>query len=257
MTAFDTLAPTYDSDFTHTPLGLILRQRAQAHIQRYLSSGMRVLELGCGTGEDARWIGEQGIAITATDASARMRDEAQAKTRHLPLVSVLPLDMAQPPQTWPDTPFDLVFSHFGALNCVADVPPLVEWLSKRVVPGGHVCLMVMSPDCAWERVWYTLRGNPKKAARRRHTTLFQPGPDQPPMTIHYPSIESLSEAFRPSFQPLYAEPMGLFIPPSELFGMVEKRPRLKRLLVGLEARFGRQRALARYADHYTLVLQKA
>jgi hypothetical protein len=50
--------------------------------------------------------------------------------------------------------------------------------------------------------------------------------------------------------------MGLFIPPSELFGMVEKRPWLKRRLIALESRFGDKRVLASWADHYTLVLQK-
>jgi SAM-dependent methyltransferase len=256
MTAFDTLAPTYDHDFTHTPLGLILRQKAQARLQRFLRPGMRVLELGCGTGEDARWIGEQGVSLIATDASNRMREQAQAKTLHFPHLQIEALDMNQPPMDWPKIQFDLVFSHFGALNCVADVRPLAHWLSSRVAVGGHVCLMVMSPTCLWERLWYMARANPGMALRRRHTTFFQPHSMQSAMAIHYPAIESLMQAFEPDFRTLYAEPMGLFIPPSELFGMVEKRPWLKRALLAMEARFGDRHTLARWADHYTLVLER-
>jgi len=256
MTAFDTLAPTYDDDFTRTPLGLNLRRKAQARLQRFLKPGMRVLELGCGTGEDAQWIAEQGISIIATDASARMREHARAKTLHFPHAQVEVLDMNMPPADWPKVQFDLVFSHFGALNCVDDIPPLASWLMPRVAVGGHVCLMVMSPTCLWERVWYTARGNLSMAFRRRHTTFFQPHPMQPVMLIHYPAIEALTQAFAPYFRPLYAEPMGLFIPPSELFGMVEKRPWLKRMLLALESHFGDRHALARWADHYTLVLER-
>jgi len=256
MTAFDTLAPTYDDDFTHTPLGLVLRHNAQARLQLFIRSGMRVLELGCGTGEDAKWLGEQGISLVTTDASARMREQARAKTQHLPHVHVEALDMNTPPADWPRVQFDLVFSHFGALNCVADVSPLADWLSSRVAPGGHMCLMVMSPTCLWERVWYTARGNLAMAFRRHHATFFRPDPMGPALTIHYPSINKLTHAFSPHFRPLYAAPTGLFIPPSELFGMVEKRPWLKRGLLTLESRFGDVHALARWADHYSLVLAR-
>jgi SAM-dependent methyltransferase len=256
MTAFDSLAPTYDDDFTHTPLGLILRRRAQARLQRFIKPGIHVLELGCGTGEDAQWLGEQGISLIATDASPRMRELARAKTLHFPHVQVEALDMNMPPTDWPKIQFDLVFSHFGALNCVDDVGPLVNWLIPRVKVGGHVCLMVMSPSCLWERLWYTARGDLRKAFRRRHTTFFQPDSRHHVMTILYPSIETLTQAFAPQFRLLSAEPMGLFIPPSELFGMVEKRPWLKRSLLALESRFGDRHSLARWADHYTLVLQR-
>jgi hypothetical protein len=130
------------------------------------------------------------------------------------------------------------------------------WLSEIVVPGGHVCLMVMSPTCLWEQAWYLARGKPRKAFRRRGTTTFQPSADQPIMTIQYPTIDALTQAFAPAFRPLYTLPMGLFIPPSELFGMVEKRPWFKRALLALESRFGDRPALARWADHYVLVLQR-
>ena len=256
MTAFDTLAHTYDHDFTHTPLGLILRQKAQARLQRFLTPDVRILELGCGTGEDARWIGEQGLSLIATDASTRMCAQTQAKTQHLPHVQVERLDMNTPPADWPKIQFDLVFSHFGALNCVDDVQPLVAWLTPRVPIGGHVCLMVMSPACLWEQLWYLARANPGMAFRRRHAALFRPDPFGRSMTIIYPAHRTLAQAFAPQFRPLCVQPMGLFIPPSELFGMVEKRPRFKRVLLHLEQRFGDRQALALWADHYTLVLER-
>jgi hypothetical protein len=170
-------------------------------------------------------------------------------------VRVLPLDMTQPPAEW-DTAYDLVVSHFGALNCVPNLPPLAAWLADHVVTGGHVCLMVMSPTCAWETLWYLGRGKPRMAFRRRGTTTFRPRADLPNMTIHYPSIEALTQAFAPAFEPLYRLPMGLFIPPSELFGMVEKRAWLKRTLLALETRFGSRPRLARWADHYVLMLRR-
>jgi ubiquinone/menaquinone biosynthesis C-methylase UbiE len=70
--AFDVFAPTYDVDFTQTRLGKMLRGRVWQVLERYFSPGDHVLELACGTGEDACWLAEWGIRVTATDGSAEM-----------------------------------------------------------------------------------------------------------------------------------------------------------------------------------------
>ena len=79
--AFDTAAAGYDQTFTGTRLGRWLRARVQEHLARCFAAGDRVLELGCGTGEDALWLAARGIDVTALDASRRMLEVAAEDAR--------------------------------------------------------------------------------------------------------------------------------------------------------------------------------
>lgn len=92
--AFDPLASTYDSDFTNTAIGRYLRGRVQARLEQHFRAGDHVLELGCGTGEDARWLAGRGVAVLATDASAAMLDITRAKAAGNSLVQVARLDIS-------------------------------------------------------------------------------------------------------------------------------------------------------------------
>ena len=80
-TAFDAFAGDYDHDFTHSTLGQLLRPRVWAKLAEHFHPGDHVLELACGTGEDAVWLAKQGIRVTATDGSAGMVREAKAKAK--------------------------------------------------------------------------------------------------------------------------------------------------------------------------------
>ena len=51
--AFDDLAPDYDTSFSGTPLGTVLRGLVWSRVDRVLADARQVLEIGCGTGEDA------------------------------------------------------------------------------------------------------------------------------------------------------------------------------------------------------------
>src|SRR5438552_12882828 len=76
---FDALAPGYDARFTESALGRILRLAVWRWLDRAFPRGARVLELNCGTAEDARHLGGRGVRVLATDASAEMLDLARAK----------------------------------------------------------------------------------------------------------------------------------------------------------------------------------
>ena len=52
-------------------------------------SDLRVLEIGCGTGEDALFLAQQGIHITATDASEEMLRITREKTENQELNSLM------------------------------------------------------------------------------------------------------------------------------------------------------------------------
>jgi SAM-dependent methyltransferase len=110
---FDAAAATYDADFSERRLGRWLRQAVQAHLGALFAPGDRVLELGCGTGEDALWLARRGVRVTATDASPAMLDITRGKVQAQSLqhlVETAQLDMAALAEHSRLTPGDPVLS---------------------------------------------------------------------------------------------------------------------------------------------------
>lgn len=251
MSAFDTLAPTYDDDFTHTSIGQYLRGRVHGRLLKHFQSGDHVLEFGCGTGEDALFLAENGIRVTATDANEKMLAVAQEKTRHTNLVEVRVLDMRAPLRVEEGLGMTSgVFSNFGALNCLDDWRPLAKFLADLLPSGGIAAFGVMAPYCLWEIGWHGAHLDFGVASRRLRGSTFGD------MTITYPTIRRLTRDFAAYFVRTHVMPLGLFLPPSDVFGVIEKRPRLLKTLTRLEDRFGNVSRLAPFADHYWIEFVK-
>lgn len=77
--AFDGLATTYDAAFSTGAIGTLMRQAVWRRLDARFAAGDRVLEIGCGTGEDAVHLARRGVRVLATDTSARMLEVARAK----------------------------------------------------------------------------------------------------------------------------------------------------------------------------------
>ncbi|NJL56974.1 class I SAM-dependent methyltransferase [bacterium] len=141
----------------------VLRANVHQRLHMHFGAGQRILELGCGTGEDALHLAQRGVHVTATDASEAMRAQARAKTADCALVTVLPLDLqclergAVPGLEWPS--FDGAFANFGPLNCLRDWRPLAQFLADVMRPGSVAGFAVMSPFCVWEMAWHGLHGD--------------------------------------------------------------------------------------------------
>src|SRR5687768_6985931 len=120
---FDTMADTYDADFTHTAIGQLQRKQVWQFLSPVLNmyqKPLRILEINCGTGEDAVELSRAGHQVTATDGSAIMVERAREKADLLSengiVFKVCAFDQLN--QQFPDQKFDLVISNFGGLNCI-------------------------------------------------------------------------------------------------------------------------------------------
>jgi SAM-dependent methyltransferase len=239
---FDALAPGYDAEFTQTRLARELRGRVWARLEALFAPGTRVLELACGTGEDARFLAQRGVAVTATDSSEGMLAVARAKTEGLP-VTLAPLDLRAPVATQDilaGSPYDGVLSNFGGLNTLAGFAPLALFLAPLVAPGGRLVLVVMGRWCAWEVVWHLAHAQPRRAFRR----LAAAGAEAQArggarLTIFYPSTDALRRALAPRFRLERAWPLGLALPPSYLEPLTLRWWFPWRLLARLERRLSR------------------
>jgi SAM-dependent methyltransferase len=260
---FDVAAPTYDADFSHRRLGRWLREAVHERVAPLFAPGDHVLELGCGTGEDAVWLAQRGLRVTATDASPAMLDITRGKVRahnlqHL--VEVERVDMAtvtRHSSLVTRHSFDGCFSNFGALNCVADRRPLGEALAECVRPGGRVALVLMAPLCAWEIAWHLLRGDARRAFRRLRQGAEAHAGGGRSVRVWYPSPRRLRAELAPHFRALEARAIGALLPPSYLASLAERWPRLFAALALLDQKLPARAPWPSIADHYLVVLERA
>ncbi|NJO84694.1 MAG: methyltransferase domain-containing protein [Blastochloris sp.] len=249
---FDALALGYDAEFTASPIARHLRRRVHARLLANVHAGDHILELGCGTGEDALFLARHGVRVTATDASAGMIAQARAKLTDEPNVRVAALDLNALPDAY-EMGFDGVFANFGVLNCAHDVKAAAAWLADRIVPRGVALFAVMGTCCPWEVVWHGSHGDFRTAFRRlRGETTFTAGSET--IRVRYPTPLQLTRAFAPHFTRTRLEGLGAFLPPSDVYGVIERRPRLLRVLTNLDdvtAPF-----TAWVADHYWIEFRR-
>jgi SAM-dependent methyltransferase len=265
---FDALAEGYDAAFSDSAIGTLLRQAVWRRLDLRFAAGDRVLELNCGTGEDALHLARRGVLVTATDASAGMLERARRKIERAGLAAAVDLrqltiealardGVPAPHDTgaMPAAPrFDGVLSNFGGLNCVgaADLRLLAARLADGLRPGAVAVLCVMGPLVPWEWLWYLGHAQPGRAFRR----LRPGGARWRGATIRYPSAAALRRAFAPAFQPLRTAAVGALLPPTYVEPWAARHPRLLARLARWERRAETWPPLPGLADHYLLELAR-
>jgi ubiquinone/menaquinone biosynthesis C-methylase UbiE len=202
--AFDRLAESYDAQWTLSPVGRLQRAAVWRNVDGLFQSGARILDLGCGTGEDALWLMRAGIEVVAIDASPEMVRAARRRgvnAQWLPFANLNELSGR----------FDGAISDFGPLNCTEFPEFLRIPLARLIRPGGHLALCVMGRYCHWETLAYLLAGRPHKAIRRwsGHATSATLG-----VEVYYHSVRHLQRALAPEFYLERLAGIGIAVPPS-------------------------------------------
>ncbi len=252
--AFDRLAADYDSQFSHSTIGRYMRAAVARRLDARFAASDSILELNCGTGEDAVHLARRGVRVLATDVSAGMFDVARRKideARLGHLVAVRQLDLRHLDRLEAG-PFDGALSNFGGLNCVDELQPVARALAARLRRGAVAILCVMGPLVPWEWGWYLARGQFAAAFRR----LRRGGVTWRGMTIHYPAIGRLRRDFAPQFQFLRSSAVGALVPPTFAESWASRHPKLVSFLNRCERRCECLPPLPWLADHYVLELQR-
>ena len=65
--AFDAAAANYDEDFTYSLIGIEVRKIIHKYLAKNIASGSHILEINCGSGEDAFFLAGLGCKVMATD----------------------------------------------------------------------------------------------------------------------------------------------------------------------------------------------
>ena len=246
---FDELASAYDAAFTTSALGRCLRALVWERLDAALAGSGRVLEIGCGTGEDAVHLALRGTDVVATDPSASMLRVAAAKAKHMGCAQRIDfrcMPMERLGVELAGERFDGVWSNFGAINCVPRLDAVVADLAALLTPGAPLAWVVMGRHVPWEWAWFLARGDRHKAFRRYQ----QGGAVWRGMCIVYPTPAELARTLSPYFAPTRRRSLGFILPPSYASGWLERSPRLLAALTHVERALQRCQPLAALADHY-------
>ena len=226
--AFDQMAAEYDEVFTRSMIGRAQRDAVWNLLTQTFWRGDHVLELNCGTGEDALFLAQRDVAVTACDASERMIQVATNRLRTenpgAPVkFTLLPTERLR---ELPAAPmFDGAFSNFSGLNCVADLKRTAEDLAALLPPTAPLVVCLSTRFCAWEIIWFLLHGKFRKAFRRCSGRATAKVGDFT-IDVYYPTLGTLQQLFSPSFALRSCTGIGVAVPPSYVESWIRSYPQL-------------------------------
>jgi len=202
--AFDRVASRYDELWTNTDAGRLQRRAVWRHVDPLFQEGARVIDLGCGTGEDARHLSRVGVHVAAFDASGEMVRVARERGVKAKVLAIEDLSSIE-------GKYEGAISNFGALNCVADLNRLRRPMSRLIRPGGYLAVCMMGRFCLWETIHFLLRGQARKASRRwggmSHSASLR-------LPVFYPTVGQIRRAFASDFLLVKTVGIGVCVPPS-------------------------------------------
>lgn len=255
---FDVAAPQYDVIFTYSNIGKAQRKLVFNHIDPIIQQEKKlsILELNCGTGVDAIEFAKRNHHVIATDISTRMIEVAKAKA-HPNTVEFKVQDINTITESTFDHKFDLIFSNFGGLNCLSakQLQVFFDTSAKLLAPHGKMAVVLMPKNCLWERLYFTLKGEPKKATRRNTTESVVANVDGAGVATWYYNPQDIYALVKKHFTVQKVKPIGLTIPPSYLErSFVAKFPMLT-IFKGMDSILTAS-SLAKYADHFLMIMEK-
>jgi SAM-dependent methyltransferase len=257
--AFDRAAASYDAEAEANLAMRHMRAVSLRVLRKTFAPGQRLLEVGCGTGEEALALARHGCTVLATDISPEMVALTRAKVEAAGLtdqVETLVLGAHGLAQLAGE-PFDGAYSSFGPLNGVADLRPALAALGALVRPGGRIVLSVMNRWYPLEIGWFLLHGRPRMALRRlRRVEASVSTVAGERMTTHYHSLRALRQAARPWFAVRRCQALPLLLPPPYMASLWSRRPRLVTALQRWEPRLAARWPCYAWGDHWLVVLER-
>lgn len=261
--AFDRLAPDYDAlvsgdAFRH--------QRAQTHavFSEWIRPGCRVLEIGCGTGLDTLFLAGLGTRVVACDPSQEMLARTRRRVETAGLgdrIGLLSCGLQELPQFLDaldrSEGFDAIVSNFGALNCVPSLEALGLLGRCHLRPGGSVVVGLIGRSCLWETIYFTLRGERAKAARRRAGNASLPVAGVAVPTFYHQQRD-IASTLGHGFALVSTVGIGVLVPPPYLEPRWQQVPRvLREVVAGVDRITAAWPLLNQLGDHTLMCWEKS
>jgi ubiquinone/menaquinone biosynthesis C-methylase UbiE len=257
--AFSKQSKVFDELYGKDAIIQYKRQRVRELILKYASPQSSMLELNCGSGEDAIFFAQKGFNIHATDISEGMLNVLKEKisgSSYEDQISVEQCSFTRLDSLQNQGPFDYVYSNFGGLNCTSELEKVLSSLDEVVRPGGVVTLVIISKFCLWETL-LLFKGKFKTAFRRFFSGKGRRAHVEGSyFKCWYYSPSFIKKHLQPKFELLSVEGLCSFVPPSYIENFAEKYPNAFRLLVEKENRLKARWPWNRIGDYFIISFRK-
>lgn len=211
--AYDAIAPDYDLQLEDDSW---MRHFLWTQYSNAFRPGHHVLDVGCGTGTDAIYLGLRGVRVTAIDISPAMIAETERKIARCGLANVVRAATQDIGELacLPPTEFDGVISSFGALNTLPALSQFAADAARLLRPEGRVFLHLLNGSSLWE--WAGLMAHREWARAQqlkgRRAWIFNVGGQ--PVQHYLPRVDDVyARNFAPYFGLCRACGLGIVRPP--------------------------------------------
>jgi ubiquinone/menaquinone biosynthesis C-methylase UbiE len=257
--AFTKQSEVFDSLYADDAIIRYKRQRVREHILQYAIGNDLMLELNCGTGEDAIFFAGKGYKVFATDISPGMLDKLKMKVAQagsenrisIEQCSFTELQTLQGNQT-----FDYIYSNFGGLNCTAELKKVLHSFDMLLKPGGVFTLVVISKFCLWETLLF-FRGKFKTAFRRFSAHKGRAARVEGSFfKCWYYSPSFIKRELQDDYEFLSLEGLCTIVPPSYIENFDMKHPRLFYFLKKQEDKLKKKWPWNRMGDYFIISFRR-
>lgn len=238
-----------ERELVRNPVGRLFRYVFQERLLPAFPAGSRLLDLGCGSGEDALWLASRGRVVVGVDVASSMIERARALLEREPLARErvrFEVCAAEAVQGLGEA-FDGAYSDFGALNC-GDLKAIGRALARVLRPGAALVLSLAGPS----PLPRLLSRAPVGRGEARGAW-----PADVPAPTHYPTLARVRRAFGPEFTWSGGFSLGALVPDPGHADWVVRHPQAFGVLAALESVVRSWPLLRALGDHNVLLGRRA
>lgn len=246
----------------------MVRERVYRAVDRHFPAPATLLEIGCGTGEDALALAACGHRVVACDPAPAMIAMARAKAAtaaragrgSLPIefpIEFILGEVEDVADAWPSRghAVDGVFSNFAPLNCELSLAPLRLLLERSLRRGGRLLAVVLPQICPLEVALFMARAEPRAALRRFRRDAVADVEGRR-FSMKYYGARDFDRALGAGFRRIETRSLGLCLPPLGFGRAFARVPGLLPTLAAIEDRLSSLPGFCRMGDHVLLVYER-
>lgn len=237
-----------------------LRQRHQAIISELVPPGGALLDIGCGTGQEALMFAQAGYSVLGIDVSPAMIRQAQTKAAVHGIrrgISFRTLAAGQLDQLDERGPFQGAYASQGTLNTEPSLSNVARNLHALLEPGAPFVATVMSRRCAFELIWKLLHRQPRRTLPRRpgwHET--RAGASGVVAVAHFYTPREFAKIFTSYFVVESVQAFPLWLPPVHMHEILTQQPENLARWERWDRRMRRYPGFRAWGDHFLMVLRR-
>jgi len=220
--AYDIFSKDYDLGFLNNNIGTLCRKRVHAYLKRYIKENSFVLDIGCGTGEDALYVASLNCSVDAIDISKEMLKIAKNKSKSNPCGYRVRFLKESVNSLKYNRDYDFVLLNFGVFNFIDDIPSFVEFIGKSLRDGGFLFIVSYNKLNFWEIIYFFIKKEISEIFRRKKQNLsLHTGGTK--IIVHPYAPRDIKKILSNKLNPVKITPVNSFIPPAFFDKIITKK----------------------------------